>query len=139
MKHLNWRGSFLARNQYHSSTACSTQSIKRSRTERLDNGCWERESTQGRSMTRRPMLISVRPPAPKSPAAERPFSEDLFTTSKRVLRSATSVLALPLRLPYGFISHVRGGSISMNRDAGLLVRREMLPFWGKAMLDRVRL
>src|ERR1700693_4373381 len=97
MKHLNWRGSFLARNQYHSSTACSTQSIKRSRTERLDNGCWERESTQGRSMTRRPMLISVRPQAPKSHAAVRPFFEDLFTTTKRVAAKAVSVLLLPLR------------------------------------------
>ena len=38
------------------------------------NDCWEHESTQGRSMTRRPMLISVRPPAPQSHAAGRPFS-----------------------------------------------------------------
>jgi hypothetical protein len=49
-------------------------------------------------MTRRPMLISVRPPAPKSLAAGRPFFEDLFTTTKRVLRSATKILLLPLRL-----------------------------------------
>src|SRR5580700_4582995 len=97
MKRLNWRGSFPARNQCHSSTACSTRSIKKSRTERLDKRLLGARIDTGALDDTASHAGFGSPPSAKIACSRKAVFRGLFTTTKRVAAKAVSVLLLPLR------------------------------------------